>query len=620
MIRGMGLSLGARPTGEGRVVFRVWAPCVEVVEVVLKTPHERRLRLDPEADGYHATAVEEVPPECDYVYRLDDEVERPDPASRWQPQGVHGPSRVVSDSYEWSDERWRGRSLREAVIYELHVGTFTAEGTLDAAATHLGELRDLGITVVELMPVAQFPGARNWGYDGVYPFAVQDSYGGPAALKSFVDAAHEAGLGVVLDVVYNHLGPEGNYLSAYGPYFTDRYRTPWGDALNFDGPDSDPVRRYFLENALTWQTEFHLDGLRLDAVHAIRDLSAVPFLEELGEVTHQEAERLKRPFHLIAESDMNMARHILPRTLGGYGLDAQWSDDFHHALHVLMTGERSGYYADYRGMEPLGRAWREGYAYTGQFSPYRRHRYGSSPRQNPAKQFVVCTQNHDQVGNRMLGDRLSASLSFEQQRCAAAATLLCPMVPLLFMGEEYGETAPFQYFVSHGDAALVEAVRRGRREEFAAFAWQGEVSDPQNDATFQRSKLNHELVKQTDHRQLYGFYRECLRVRREIPALAWVEKETQEVVVWELERVLAARCWTIDSEVIVLLHFGTTSRDFRLPTAAGVWRPALDSTAARWGGVGGSQRAEQWEADSGMTLTLEPWSALVLERIGKEGR
>jgi maltooligosyltrehalose trehalohydrolase len=374
MIGGLELTLGARPVGQGRVKFRVWAPRAKAVEVVLKGPAERRVGLEPEADGYYAAVVGDVAPEGDYVFRLNGEVERPDPASRWQPQGVHAPSRVLSESYAWLDERWRGLSLREAVIYELHVGAFTDEGTLDSAAAHLGELRDLGVTVVELMPLAQFPGERNWGYDGVYPFAVQHSYGGPVALKRFVDAAHQVGLGVMLDVVYNHLGPEGNYLSVYGPYFTDRYRTPWGDAVNFDGADSDPVRRYFLENALSWQTEFHLDGLRLDAVHAIRDFSAVPFLEELGETTRLQAERLKRPFHLIAESDMNMARHILPRSQGGYGLDAQWSDDFHHALHALMTGERSGYYMDFGGVEPLGRAWREGYAYTGQYSRYRRHR------------------------------------------------------------------------------------------------------------------------------------------------------------------------------------------------------------------------------------------------------
>jgi maltooligosyltrehalose trehalohydrolase len=434
-----------------------------------------------------------------------------------------------------------------------------------------------------------------------------------------VDTAHQTGLAVMLDVVYNHLGPEGNYLSMYGPYFTDRYRTPWGAALNFDGPDSDSVRRYFLENALSWQIEYHLDGLRLDAVHAIRDFSAVPFLEELGEVTRLEAQRAKRPFHLIAESDMNMARHILPRALGGYGLDAQWSDDFHHALHALLTGESSGYYLDFGGVGPLGRAWRDGYAYTGQYSKYRRHRHGSSPRRNSAKQFVVCAQNHDQVGNRMLGDRLSASLSFDQQRCAAAATLLCPMIPLLFMGEEYGEKAPFQYFVSHGDLELVESVRRGRREEFAAFAWKGEVPDPQDAATFQRSKLNHGLRQEPGHVGLYEFYRECLRLRREIPALAWAEKETQEVLAWELERVLLARCWTVDSEAIVLLHFGATCRDFRVPTPPGVWTLALDSGEERWGGNGGG-RPNRWETDSGLTLAVDPWSALVLQREGEVGR
>lgn len=610
--------LGARVMADGGVLFRVWAPLADRVEVVFPDGEGRVEELVAEGRGHFSLRVGGVGVGSDYVYRLDGEREFPDPASAWQPRGVHGPSRVVDHGHDWGDGLWRGLALRDAVIYELHVGTFTEEGTLDAAAGQLAVLRELGVTVIELMPLAQFPGGRNWGYDGVYPYAVQDSYGGPAALRRFVDRAHGLGLAVILDVVYNHLGPEGNYLGQYGPYFTDRYRTPWGAALNFDGADSDGVRRYFLENALMWQRDYHLDGLRLDAVHAIRDFSAYPFLEELGVETRRMAEGLGRPFHLIAESDLNMSRHITSRELGGYGLDAQWSDDFHHALHVLLTGERGGYYSDYEGLGELVRAWREGYAYTGQYSVHRRHRHGSSPRHNGVKQFVVCMQNHDQVGNRMLGDRLSASLSFDRLRCGAMATLLSPMIPLLFMGEEYGERRPFQYFVSHGDEGLVEAVRRGRREEFASFAWVGEVPDPQDEETFYRCKLGRELMGEPGHGGLHAFYRECLRLRRELRGLALVEKETQEVTGWEAEGVLVARSWAGGGEVVVLIHFGETARDFRLPVMGGGWRVLLDSGSEEWGGGGDSLQGALLESDGGLALGLRPWSGLVLERVRED--
>jgi malto-oligosyltrehalose trehalohydrolase len=401
--------LGAIPQGANRCGFRVWAPRASKVEVHLISPIDRLMPLQRDERGYHSGVVDDVPCGADYLFRLDDDHERPDPASRWQPGGVHGPSRVVDPWFEWMDSGWPGLPLKDYIIYELHVGTFDQAGTFDGVIAHLAELKELGITAIELMPVAQFPGTRNWGYDGVYPFAVQDSYGGPAGLKRLVNAAHREGLAVVLDVVYNHLGPEGNYLGQFAPYFTDRYRTPWGAALNFDGPESDEVRRYFTENALYWIAEFHMDALRLDAVHAIRDFSAVPFLEELAEACHREAEARHRHIHVIAESDLNMARHILPRDLGGYGMDAQWSDDFHHCLHVLLTGERAGYYGDYGEVDQMAKVWREGYAFTGEPSRYRRRRHGSSPRRNPVKQFVVCGQNHDQIGNRRLGDRWSAT-------------------------------------------------------------------------------------------------------------------------------------------------------------------------------------------------------------------
>jgi maltooligosyltrehalose trehalohydrolase len=478
------VSLGAISLENNRCQFCVWAPRAHRVEVHLLEPNDRLVPLSPCERGYHEGVLEEVPPGSLYRYRLDGDKERPDPASRFQPQGVHGPSQVVAVACSGQGQPWSGLPLSQYILYELHVGTFTPEGTLDAIIPHLDSLLDLGVTAIELMPLAQFPGSRNWGYDGALLFAVQNSYGGPEALNRFVHACHEKGLAVVLDVVYNHLGPEGNYLGDYGSYFTEEYKTPWGAALNFDGPDSDEVRRFFLQNACYWFTEMHVDALRLDAIHAIKDFSARPFLGELADATRSWSERLNRRLHLIAESNRNDSRVIRPRDLGGYGLDAQWSDDFHHGLHALLTGERTGYYEDFGHIEHLARAYRCGYTYTGQYSLYRRRRHGNAPAGRPATQFVVCSQNHDQVGNRLWGDRVSGLVAFDGLKLAAAAVLLSPYVPLLFMGEEYGETAPFFFFTSHGDPALVEAVRRGRRAELATFRWPGEAPDPQNETAY----------------------------------------------------------------------------------------------------------------------------------------
>ncbi|MCL5097817.1 MAG: malto-oligosyltrehalose trehalohydrolase [Candidatus Omnitrophica bacterium] len=610
-------TLGADYLGENRCRFRVWAPKARLVEVAIQGAQRRLVPLARKDRAYHEGVLEDVPPGVDYLYRLDGRLERPDPASRFQPDGVHHASRVVDSRFSWKDDRWFGLPLREYAIYELHVGAFSSEGTFAAVVPRLGYLKELGITALELMPVAQFPGRRNWGYDGVYPFAVQNSYGGPGGLKGLVNAAHEVGLAVVLDVVYNHLGPEGNYFADFAPYFTDRYHTPWGKALNFDGPDSDEVRRFFIENALYWQTDFHIDALRLDAVHAICDFSATPFLEELAAVCHRQSEALNRRFHLIAESDMNMARHILPPSLGGYGLDAQWTDDFHHAVHVLLTGERGGYYADFGTMERLAKAWRQGYAFTGQYSNYRRRRHGSNPRLNPAKQFVVCSQNHDQVGNRVRGDRLAASLSFEGLKLAAGATLLSPFIPLLFMGEEYGEPAPFQYFVEHSDSDLIEAVRQGRLEEFAAFGWQGEIPDPQNDATFLQCKLRHELAAREPHRLLLDFYRELLRLRKLQPAIASAEKDTIEVVPFEPERILFVRQWHGADEAVLVLAFGDRTRAVDLPFTCGTWRLLLNSADSRWGGPRNGIY-EEITTGGGTKLDITPRSLILYGRIVSE--
>lgn len=608
------LPLGATWRADNCCDFLVWAPKHEQVEVHIVEPGERLLPMQRLKDGYHHASASDVPPGALYRFRVSGQAEWPDPASRSQPQGVHGPSQVVDPHFRWSDASWRGLRLEQYVTYELHVGTFTVEGTFAAILPRLDELKELGVTAIELMPVAQFPGPRNWGYDGVYPFAVQNSYGGPAGLKALVNECHRRGLAVVLDVVYNHLGPEGNYLGQYAPYFTERYRTPWGEALNFDGAHSDDVRRYFIENALAWVTDFHIDALRLDAIHAIVDASALPFLWELGAAVRQRAKKLRRQIHVIPESDRNDSRVIRPVAQGGYSLDAQWSDDFHHALHTLLTGEREGYYVDFGQLAHLARAFTDGYVYSGQYSAYRRRRHGNASRDLPARQFVVCAQNHDQVGNRRLGERLTALVDFESLKLAAGVVTLSPYLPLLFMGEEYGESAPFLYFTSHSDPGLIEAVRKGRREEFVRFNWQGEVPDPQDEATFARSRLRWELRGQGQHKTLRQFYRELLALRRRIPALAQADKFTMTVTLLEKESVLSVRRWRGPSEVFAVFHFGTQPVQVKLPIPAGRWKRILDSGEPRWQGPG-SEVPREISSIGRARLALSPRALVLFSRM-----
>ena len=606
------ITLGATYLGDGRCRFDVWAPHARRAEVRFLSPRERVVALQ-ERGGYHRATLEGVEPGSLYLYRLDGRIERSDPASRSQPRGVHGPSQVVDPDFHWEDRCWFGLPLKKYVIYELHVGTFTAQGTFEAVIPHLDGLKDLGFTAVELMPVAQFPGNRNWGYDGVYPFAAQESYGGPVGFKKLVNTCHQKGLAIILDMVYNHLGPEGNYFRDFGPYFTDRYRTPWGEAVNFDGPHSGEVRRFFIENALFWITESHVDALRLDAIHAILDFSAEPFLEELALAVKEQAERLNRQVHLIAESDLNATRLVRPRELGGYGLDAQWNDDFHHGLHTLLTGEQTGYYRDFGKVENWAKAWREGFTYAGEYSSYRRRRHGNSSRPIPAHRFVVFAQNHDQVGNRMIGERLSSLVPWEGLKLAAGAVLLSPFIPLLFMGEEYGETAPFQYFISHSDPELVEAVRRGRREEFSAFQWKGEMPDPQSEETFLRCKLDPELLQEERHRLLREFYRELIRLRGRLSPLALLSKEHLEVLGLEKEKVLWVRRWKDEEQVFVAFHFGPSRVSVTLPVPEGSWRKEFDSEGEEWKGRG-SLNPDPIHSAGQFSLALHPRAFVLFSR------
>lgn len=457
----------------------------------------------------------------DYAFYVENEGPFPDPRSPWQPQGVHGPSRWVDHTrFVWSDKGWQHPPLGSAVIYELHVGTFTRRGTFDSAIDRLDYLVDLGVTHVELMPVGEFSGNRGWGYDGVDLYAPHHEYGGPEGLKRLVNASHESGLSVILDVVYNHLGPAGNYLGRFGPYFTHHYATPWGEAVNLDGPDSDEVRRFFIDNALMWLRDYHMDGLRIDAIHAILDTSAVHFLEQLAdEVETLEAE-LGRHLILIAESDLNDPRGVRPREIGGYGLDAQWNEDFHHALHAALTREQSGYYQDFGRLADLAKVLTQGFVYDGRYSRYRHRRHGRTAAGISGHRFIGCLQNHDQVGNRALGERTSHLLSPEQLKIGAALVLAGPFVPMLFQGEEWGASTPFLYFTEHAETELGEAVKRGRREEFAAFGWNpDDIPDPQAEETFIKSKLDWDELKRTPHHALLDWHRSLIRLRRRLPAL-----------------------------------------------------------------------------------------------------
>ncbi|HUF91415.1 MAG TPA: malto-oligosyltrehalose trehalohydrolase, partial [Candidatus Limnocylindria bacterium] len=478
-------------------LLSVWAPETASVDAVLASG---RVPMQPAEHGWWTTTTP-VAAGTDYHFSVDGGEPVPDPRSPWQPAGVHGASRVLDhDDFAWTDSGWQAPPLASAVIYELHVGTFTPDSTFDAAIARLDHLVRLGVTHVEIMPVNEFPGRRGWGYDGVDLFAPHHGYGGPEGLKRLIDACHGRGLAVLIDVVYNHLGPSGNYLARFGPYFTSRYHTPWGDAVNLDGPGSDGMRRFICDNALMWLRDYHADGLRLDAVHAFIDTSAVHILEQLAaEVDALEA-TLGRHLVLIAESDLNDPRVVRGREAGGHGMDAQWSDDFHHALHVALTGERGGYYEDFESLRHLAEALEHTFVYRGTYSAHRRRTHGRPPDGLPPARFVHCMQNHDQVGNRAGGERSSHLMSVGRLKIAAALVLVPPYVPLLFQGEEWGATAPFQYFTEHEDPGLGRAVSEGRRREFAGFGWQPEdVPDPQAPETFLRSRLDWSETAREPH-------------------------------------------------------------------------------------------------------------------------
>ena len=597
--------VGARVDGGG-CSFTVWAPFKKTVEVVIQDGDVYPMAGT--EDGYWSCHVPGVKPGNRYMFNVDGNKKLPDPASRFQPEGVHGPSEVVSDKFSWDDQDWKGIPLGDMIIYELHVGTFTASHDFEGVISKLSYLKSLGVNAIELMPLSQFPGARNWGYDGVFPFAVQNSYGGPAGLKNLVNAAHKSGIAIIIDVVYNHQGPEGNYLGEYGPYFTDKYKTGWGQAINFDDAWCDGVRNFYWQNAAMWMDEFHVDGLRLDAVHAIWDFSANHFIERLTHHVRSIENRSGCKKVLIAEFDLNNPRYILPPEKGGYGLDGQWIDEFHHALHSLITGEVDGYYEDFGDTAHLVKALKDSYVYTGQFSVHRKKLFGKDPDGTTFDQFVVFIQNHDQVGNRMLGDRLTSSLDLESLKLAAAAYLLSPGVPMLFMGEEYGEKNPFQYFISHTDKQLVEAVRKGRKEEFSYFKWQGEVPDPQSEKTFNQCMLSWMDESSKEGKILFAFYKYLIALRKTRTALRGRMRDTLEVISSDENMICFARKHKGD-HIMIALNFSGEPVPFQLPSNKNM-KTVFNSASAEWGGpaTGGLPNA-----NAGQPFELFPKSVTIFE-------
>ncbi len=581
----MGKKVGAVYIGHEKVEFCVWAPFAESIEVVVKNIQEP-VALTKDDQGYWCKTLNDIKPGTLYKFRLNKKDEFPDPASLSQPQGVHSLSQVIDHSgHSWQDNAWKGREVDDMIIYELHVGTFTPAGTFEAIIEKLDHLEELGINTLELMPIAQFPGERNWGYDGVYPFAVQDSYGGVNGLKKLIDACHDRGFSILLDVVYNHLGPEGNYISQYGPYFTDKYHTPWGSALNFDDEYSDPVRHHFIQNALMWLEDFHFDGLRLDAVHEIIDRGARHFLKELSEKTDELEAKTGRRYNLIAESDLNDTKLIKEYSEGGFGLEGQWVDDFHHSLHTVLTGEKAGYYADFGKMEYLGKAFKQAFVYDGKYSNFRKRSVGNSPTGLDPSNFVICIQNHDQVGNRLLGERLAELVSFEKQKLAAATMISSPYVPMLFMGEEFGEKNRFQYFVSHGDADLVKAVQEGRKKEFEYFFHshaEGEFPDPQAETTFENSRLDWHFREEEQKKNTFAFYKELIKLKKD-GAFDLFKSQNINTEADEEKKILKVSARDGNSVLMGIYNFGSSAYSEEISEKEKL-QVLISSADKKWGG------------------------------------
>ncbi|SEJ22434.1 maltooligosyltrehalose trehalohydrolase [Dyadobacter sp. SG02] len=593
-----GVTFDAR--GEAQVL--VWAPKAEKLQLQFGE-EAKMLDMEPKDYGFWTLQTRALWPGDRYRFLLDGKGPYPDPATLYQPEGVHGPSEAFDlQEYEWSDRNWKNPSMKDYIIYELHTGTFTEEGTFAAVEAKLDHLVELGVNAIELMPVSQFAGDRNWGYDGVFPYSTQNSYGGPAMLQQLVDACHEKGIAVILDMVYNHLGPEGNTLGHFGHYFTDKYHTPWGDAINFDDAWSDAVRHYFVQNALMWFRDFHIDALRLDAVHAIKDFSPVHILQEIRQQVDALVRETGREHYLIVEMDLNDTRFVKPIEAGGYGMHAQWVDEFHHALRVSSGQERNGYYVDFDGVASLGKSFRDAYVFDGLYSDHRKRKFGIKADGIPGQQFIVFSQNHDHIGNRMLGERTSQLVSFEMQKLLAGTVFVSPFVPLLFMGEEWAEPNPFQYFVSHTEEELAEAVRKGRKSEFAAFHLEGEAPDPMAVSTFENSKLQWALIDQPPHGTMLQYYRQWIVLRKSQQLLRECDRNGLSVEVFgEKELLCIQRVWG-RQHLVAFLNFSKSSQEVSLPFEHLSWHKLMASSDSAWNGP--LEMPEQAEAGA-LTVAAE---------------
>lgn len=610
-IRKRNIGLNFNENGEAEI--RLWAPLAANVSILIEDS-ELTLAMFDEGYGYWYLQTDQIKAFDQYRFKItplsnEETLDRADPASLFQEEGLQGYSTAFDvNAFPWTDADWKGVDLNDLIIYELHTGTFTSAGDFASIETKLDYLVELGITAIEIMPVAQFSGNRNWGYDGVFPFAVQNSYGGPLALQHLVNACHAKGLAVILDVVYNHVGPEGNYFSDFGHYFTDKYHTPWGKAINFDDAGSDAVRDFFIENALMWFRDFHIDALRLDAVHAIKDFSPVHILAEIKTYTEKLSQFTGRAYQLIVELDLNDERYIRPQSEYAYGMDAQWVDEFHHALRVCAGQTKDGYYSDFNGVIDLAKSYQDAYVYTGQYSTHRQRKFGMPVHQASGAKFVVFSQNHDQVGNRMLGERSSTLVSFEMLKVMATAVFCSPFLPLIFMGEEWAETNPFQFFVSHSDEELVEAVRKGRKAEFAAFHNNGDTPDPQAVSTFERSKLDWEKITESNHEIMLGYYKTLIALRKQHTALANLDRKSVHAEAFSEKNCLVVKRWKGSEEMIAMFNFSKQIQTLSINPAFQRAPVLLDSALIKWNGP--SQESNNISAEG--QITLFPESILIL--------
>jgi len=600
----------------GKCEFSVWAPEKEQMYLHLETPGEQVFEMQKNNDGYFTKTLNDIEPAARYWYTPDGREKFPDPASHFQPDGVHGPSQIIDhNTYPWKDNSWSGLPLKDLIFYEVHVGTFTQEGTFKAMIPLLDELAETGINAIEIMPVSQFPGNRNWGYDGVFPYAVQNSYGGPEEFKAFIDAAHSKGIAVFLDVVFNHLGPEGNYFDRFGPYFTNTYCTPWGNAINFDGTWSDGVRDFFANSILHWYENYHLDGLRVDAVHMMFDNGAVHFWEMTNEKLDQLRQKLGRSFYLIAECDQNSPKVTKSPELGGWGFNAQWLDDFHHSLYVLLDQEGQERYEDFGRMEHLAKAYTDGFVHSGEYVKFRKRKHGASSVGVSGDHFIVFNQNHDQIGNRVGGERLCMLVDTEKQKLAAAAIMLSPYVPMLFMGEEFAADTPFFYFVSHSEEDLIRMVVEGRRKEFENYNWEMDPPNPQEEETFEKSKLNWSQRTTGKHLIMLNWHKMLIKLRQSHPAMDNVNKNDIRVTLFgEKGFVLYRKSTDGQHELMCIFNLGAERESLLVPGHHENWIKIVDSRDAEWQEEGSALTSNLSDAIfGGEVIYITGYSVIIYE-------